>query len=77
MPIYEYQCEVCGTIVERLIPMSKVTAINPCTVPDCTGIARKIVSANSRQSDYWSECTKDNPRNSENTKNFINKGKGK
>jgi hypothetical protein len=66
-PIYEFKCEECGIVVERLIPTSMIgtgaAKISPCSKVDCPGIAQRIVSANSRQSDNW-EQTKSTPSSS-------------
>ena len=46
MPIYEFVCESCGRIVERL---QKVTDPPPEACPECGGKMAKIMSRNSFQ----------------------------
>src|SRR5256885_11548645 len=46
MPIYEFVCEACGNIVERL---QKVTDPPPDACPECGGKMAKIMSRNSFQ----------------------------
>jgi putative FmdB family regulatory protein len=46
MPIYEFVCEKCGRIVERL---QKVTDPPPDACPECGGKMAKIMSRNSFQ----------------------------
>ena len=46
MPIYEFVCENCGRIVERL---QKVTDPPPESCPECGGKMAKIMSRNSFQ----------------------------
>ena len=46
MPIYEFVCEKCGRIVERL---QKVTDPPPEACPECNGKMAKIMSRNSFQ----------------------------
>src|SRR3954463_11837691 len=46
MPIYEFVCEACGRIVERL---QKVTDPPPDACPECGGKMAKIMSRNSFQ----------------------------
>ena len=46
MPIYEFVCEACGRIVERL---QKLTDPPPDACPDCGGKMAKIMSRNSFQ----------------------------
>jgi putative FmdB family regulatory protein len=46
MPIYEFVCEACGRIVERL---QKLTDPPPDACPDCGGKMVKIMSRNSFQ----------------------------
>ena len=46
MPIYEFVCESCGRIVERL---QKVTDPPPDACPECGGKMAKIMSRNSFQ----------------------------
>ena len=46
MPIYEFVCEACGRIVERL---QKVTDPPPDACPECSGKMAKIMSRNSFQ----------------------------
>ena len=72
MPIYEYLCLTCSTTFEKLQKMNDPTENVPCTVCQSSATTR-VVSANSRQSDYWSECTRDSPRNSEATKKLLGK----
>ena len=50
MPIYEYQCNNCGNISERLFFMSEDL---PETIDciECGDIAHKIMSVNSLQTD--------------------------
>jgi putative FmdB family regulatory protein len=46
VPIYEFVCEACGRIVERL---QKVTDPPPDACPECGGKMAKIMSRNSFQ----------------------------
>ena len=46
MPIYEFVCEDCGRLVERL---QKVTDPPPDACPECGGKMAKIMSRNSFQ----------------------------
>jgi len=46
MPIYEFVCESCGRIVERL---QKLTDPPPEACPECGGKMAKIMSRNSFQ----------------------------
>ena len=46
MPIYEFVCEACGRLVERL---QKVTDPPPDGCPECNGKMAKIMSRNSFQ----------------------------
>jgi putative FmdB family regulatory protein len=46
MPIYEFVCEACGRIVERL---QKVSDPPPDACPECGGKMAKIMSRNSFQ----------------------------
>jgi putative FmdB family regulatory protein len=46
MPIYEFVCEKCGRIVERL---QKITDPPPDACPECGGKMAKIMSRNSFQ----------------------------
>jgi putative FmdB family regulatory protein len=46
MPIYEFVCEKCGRIVERL---QKLTDPPPDACPECGGKMAKIMSRNSFQ----------------------------
>src|SRR6478736_10265668 len=46
MPIYEFVCEACGRIVERL---QKLTDPPPDACPECGGKMAKIMSRNSFQ----------------------------
>src|SRR3954463_4090554 len=46
MPIYEFVCEKCGRIVERL---QKLTGPPPDACPECGGKMAKIMSRNSFQ----------------------------
>ena len=46
MPIYEFVCEKCGRIVERL---QKVSDPPPDACPECGGKMAKIMSRNSFQ----------------------------
>jgi len=46
MPIYEFVCEACGRIVERL---QKLTDPPPGACPECGGKMAKIMSRNSFQ----------------------------
>jgi putative FmdB family regulatory protein len=46
MPIYEFVCEACGRIVERL---QKVSDPPPEECPECGGKMAKIMSRNSFQ----------------------------
>jgi putative FmdB family regulatory protein len=46
MPIYEFVCEACGHIVERL---QKLTDPPPDACPECGGKMAKIMSRNSFQ----------------------------
>jgi len=43
MPIYEYACEKCGKVTEKLVSISSENGEIEC--PDCKGIAPKIMSA--------------------------------
>lgn len=46
MPIYEFVCEACGRLVERL---QKITDPPPDACPECGGKMAKIMSRNSFQ----------------------------
>ena len=46
MPIYEFVCETCGRILERL---QKLTDPPPDACPECGGKMAKIMSRNSFQ----------------------------
>jgi putative FmdB family regulatory protein len=46
VPIYEFVCEACGRIVERL---QKVSDPPPEACPECSGKMAKIMSRNSFQ----------------------------
>jgi putative FmdB family regulatory protein len=46
MPIYEFVCEACGRLVERL---QKVSDPPPEACPECGGKMAKIMSRNSFQ----------------------------
>src|SRR5438309_385504 len=46
MPIYEFVCEACGRLVERL---QKVSDPPPDACPECGGKMAKIMSRNSFQ----------------------------
>ncbi|GAC1339286.1 MAG: hypothetical protein NVSMB23_08090 [Myxococcales bacterium] len=46
MPIYEFVCEACGRLVERL---QKLTDPPPDACPECGGKMAKIMSRNSFQ----------------------------
>jgi putative FmdB family regulatory protein len=46
MPIYEFVCEACGNIVERL---QKLSDPPPGACPECGGKMAKIMSRNSFQ----------------------------
>jgi len=46
MPIYEFVCEACGNIVERL---QKLSDPPPESCPECGGKMAKIMSRNSFQ----------------------------
>ena len=46
MPIYEFVCEACGNIVERL---QKLSDPPPDACPECGGKMAKIMSRNSFQ----------------------------
>ena len=46
MPIYEFVCESCGRLVERL---QKLTDPPPEACPECNGKMAKIMSRNSFQ----------------------------
>jgi putative FmdB family regulatory protein len=46
MPIYEFVCEACGQLVERL---QKVSDPPPQACPECGGKMAKIMSRNSFQ----------------------------
>src|SRR3977135_1358931 len=46
MPIYEFVCEACGQLVERL---QKVSDPPPKACPECGGKMAKIMSRNSFQ----------------------------
>jgi putative FmdB family regulatory protein len=41
MPIYEYECTECGTIVEKMHKISEVPEIN---CPKCSSLMRKLIS---------------------------------
>ena len=43
MPIYEYSCEECGKITEKLVSISGDNGEIEC--PECSGRAAKIMSA--------------------------------
>lgn len=42
MPIYEYACENCGKVTQKLISFSQKTEEIEC--PECKGTAKNIVS---------------------------------
>ena len=42
MPIYEYACQSCGLLFERLRPMSRMDDDSPC--PDCDGESMRQLS---------------------------------
>ncbi len=43
MPFYDYKCEKCGNIFDRMLPMEHRNDNQKC--PDCGGLAvRKVVS---------------------------------
>ncbi len=46
MPIYEYQCEVCNTIIEAF---QKISDEPMKTCPKCSGDLKKLISMNSFQ----------------------------
>jgi putative FmdB family regulatory protein len=43
MPLYDFECQECGSIHEAIEPMD--VKHRPCPVPDCRGRAKKIISA--------------------------------
>ncbi|ADD67080.1 regulatory protein, FmdB family [Denitrovibrio acetiphilus DSM 12809] len=43
MPIYEYACEKCGKVTEKLVSISSASEETEC--PECKGKAIKIMSA--------------------------------
>ncbi|TCK62376.1 FmdB family zinc ribbon protein [Seleniivibrio woodruffii] len=43
MPIYEYSCENCGKVTEKLVSFS--AADNPVECPECKGEAKRMISA--------------------------------
>lgn len=43
MPIYEYACEKCGKVTEKLVQISADSGETEC--PECGGKALKIMSA--------------------------------
>ena len=42
MPIYEYACDACEGVFDRMLPMSRSDEPQPC--PECAGPTRKRVS---------------------------------
>ena len=44
MPIYEYECTACHTIIEAF---QQITEKPLCTCPDCSGSLKKLVSMSS------------------------------
>ena len=42
MPIYEYRCGSCGTVFDRLRPMSRMDDEAPC--PECDGESSRQLS---------------------------------
>lgn len=46
MPIYEYQCEVCNTVIEAF---QKISDEPMKTCPKCSGDLKKLISMNSFQ----------------------------
>ncbi len=42
MPIYEYRCGPCGTVFDRLRPMSRMDDEAPC--PECDGETSRQIS---------------------------------
>jgi putative FmdB family regulatory protein len=42
MPIYEYKCENCSTVTEKMEPMSG--SVDDIACPSCGGPAKKIIS---------------------------------
>ena len=42
MPLYEYECEICGTMFDKRLPYSDCAQVQSC--PLCTGTARKRIS---------------------------------
>lgn len=51
MAIYEYQCESCNHIFERM--HKKETAKETC--PDCSGQAKKVMSSSTYRMNGYSE----------------------
>ena len=45
MPIYEYRCQNCGYVFEKLVRMG-ASDVPPC--PECKGSARRLVSTFAR-----------------------------
>ncbi|PLX70312.1 MAG: transcriptional regulator [Denitrovibrio sp.] len=43
MPIYEYSCEKCGKVTEKLVSVTAENSEIDC--PECNGKAAKIMSA--------------------------------
>ncbi len=41
MPIYEYECTECGTIIEK---MHKISETPEITCPKCSAVMRKLIS---------------------------------
>jgi putative FmdB family regulatory protein len=52
VPIYEYKCEKCPRVFEKL---QKMDSQEHCLCPVCGEHSKRIVSVNSRQAGQWAE----------------------
>ena len=41
MALYEYQCDACGNVFEKRMPMSDALQAVPC--PNCNKMAKKVI----------------------------------
>lgn len=51
MPMYEFECQKCGTRTEKLQKMEEATQEIPC--PKCTGTAVKVASRSNTHFKGW------------------------